>query len=99
MIKLVGRGVVVGGSVVCQVVMIDHIEEVDIAVLTKIGVQGETEHPMITPASNLLADVEDGGRKSRIVLENPHSAIPVPFIHRADFIKGNPDRALPITAN
>src|SRR5882672_6804473 len=54
---LVGGRIVLGRSEFCEVVMIDGVSQVKIAVLAKVGMKGKTEQAEVAPASDLLANV------------------------------------------
>src|SRR5437588_6555204 len=58
---------VVRGSVVEEIMVIHHIQQINVTVLTKVWVQGQAEHAMIMVGSDFFADVQNRSGKFDVI--------------------------------
>jgi len=78
--------------------MIYHIEEVDVAVLTEIWMEGKAEHPLVAPASDFFADINNW-RGQADVVSNTQTRPSRSHSYMVPIHQGNADGSLPIAAH
>ncbi|SRR5258706_2079217 len=76
----VGGGIVAGLARVGQMVMIDHIEQIDIPIVVKIRMQHEAEQTEVAPAADFIADIEERLARLDAIFDDPDPAGPFPNI-------------------
>src|SRR6185503_12956965 len=81
-----------------QTIMIDDIEEINIPVVVKIGVQSEAEQTVVSPAAYFITDIKKWLCGFDAVLNNPDAAAPFPNVHSVIGRKCQPNRFVPRAA-
>ena len=79
--------------------VVDYVQEINVAVLPKVRVERKAKQTVIAPIANFFADIDQRRSQTHIVLENPDPAIPIPLEQRADLVKGDSDKVIPITTH
>src|SRR5262245_26229939 len=75
---------------------IDRVEQVDVAVLFKVRVQGETQQAEIPPSADFVMEINERGRETVAVgLDNPDPPGSFPDIHPSEDVKRQPAGFLP----
>src|SRR5688572_16278040 len=76
----VRRRIVRGRPMMEQMMAIDHITDIEMAVLLKVRVESEAEHSVVAPGTDFVADVEQRNPGIGAVLQNPNPAGPFPDV-------------------
>src|SRR5205807_10022084 len=85
--------------IICQVVVVDVVAEINVAVLEEIWVKYHANESQIVPAANLVADVKQRGGKLHVILENPNPSDAFPGIHSASSVERHTGDSGPVAAD
>src|SRR5256885_17200788 len=77
---------------------VHHVHQIEVTVDAEIGVERETEHTEITPATDFLADVNQQRPGARSIFLDPDSASSFPNVHPAVVLEPHADAFIPVGA-
>src|SRR5438477_4946138 len=99
LVVFVDGRIIIRRSVMCQVVMVNGVEKINITILQKIRVKRDAQQPEIVPATYFVADVDQRGGQLHVVLKNPNASRALPGIHSARPIESQAGYSVPVAAH
>src|SRR5437588_1754524 len=91
--------IIIRRSVMCQVVMVNCVKQINITILQKIRVKRDAQQPEIVPATYFVADVNQRGAQLHIVLKNPNPSGAFPCVKPTRRVESQTGNAIPIAAD
>src|SRR5207253_4307037 len=95
----IGAAVVIWRSVIRQVVVVHHVEKINITIIQKIRMQRKTHQTVVMPASHFRAEVDEGLTLFDAVLNRPDASGTFPDKHLSIRTERKPNGLVPRSAN
>ena len=92
-------GIVIGIAGMEEIVPIHDVRHIDVTIVSKIGIQRETEHPVVTPLADFVMDVEQKRVIGIASILEPDLARSLPHIHTPVGFKCDSDGVGPWSRN